>query len=118
MGLVLLDKLPELEIARGIKLRAVTSETMTVAHVRLAEGALLPEHKHHNEQVVNVVDGELELTLDGATHVLSSGKVLVIPSNAPHSGRAVTDCFVIDVFHPARQDFAGSSFGGYPGPRK
>jgi len=114
MGLVNLDKLPELEIAEGIKLRAVTSETMTVAHVRLREGAVLPEHAHANEQVVNVIEGELELTMDGQAHRLTYGNVLVIPSNKPHSGRAIKDCLVVDVFHPARQDFAGSSFGGYP----
>jgi len=114
MGLVQLNELPELEIARGIKLRAVTSETMTIAHVRLDEGAELPEHAHPNEQVVNVIEGELELVMDGRAHRLTLGKVLVIPSNRPHSGRAISKCYVVDVFHPARQDFAGKSFGGYP----
>jgi len=117
MGLIALDKLPELEIASGILLRAVTAASMTVAYVKLTRGALLPEHAHSNEQVVNVIEGVLEIIMDGQSYSLSPGKVLVIPPDVPHSGRAATDCRVIDVFHPARKDFAGASFGGYPGKK-
>ncbi len=118
MGLVNLNELPELEIAEGILMRAVTAQSMTVAHVRLSAGALLPEHSHINEQVVNVVDGELELTVDGRSYSLTPGKVMVLPPNVVHSGRAVTDCRVVDAFHPVREDFRGTSFGGYPGKDK
>lgn len=113
MGLVKLDELPELKIAEGIQMRAVTAKTVTVAHVKLTAGAELPQHSHHHEQVVNVIEGELELTVDGQPFRLMSGKVMILPPNIPHSGRAVTDCRVVDVFHPVRDDFAGSSFGGY-----
>ena len=113
MGLVKLNELPELEIADGIRAHAVTACTVTVLHVKIEEGALLPEHSHHNEQVVNVIDGELEITVDGATYSLIPGKVLVLPPNIPHSGRAITNCRVVDVFHPVREDFRGTSFGGY-----
>jgi quercetin dioxygenase-like cupin family protein len=113
MGLVNLEDLPELKIAEGIQVRAVTAETVTVAHVKLGEGALLPEHSHHNEQVVNVIDGELELTVNGQSHLLTRGKVLILPPNVAHSGRAVTDCIVVDVFHPVREDWRGTTFAGY-----
>ena len=115
MGLVILDDLPELVIAEGIRMRAVTADSMTVAHVKITAGALLPEHSHPNEQVVNVMEGELELVVDGQAHSLTAGKVMVLPPNIVHSGRAITDCLVVDVFHPSREDFAGASFGGYPG---
>lgn len=115
MGLVKLNELPELQIADGILARAVTAQSVTVLHAKITAGSLLPEHSHHNEQVVNVIEGELELTVDGSTHSLVSGKVMVLPPNVPHSGRAVTDCRVVDVFHPVREDFRGTSFAGYPG---
>ena len=118
MGLVKLEELPELQIARGIRARAVTADTITVAHVRLDAGAPLPEHAHHNEQVVNVIEGVLELVMNGETHILERGKVLVIPPNAVHSGRAVKDCYVVDVFHPVREDWRGTSFAGYPSEKK
>ena len=44
---------------------------------------------------------------------MKSGKVMVLAPNVPHSGKALTDVNVIDVFHPVREDFRGASFGGY-----
>lgn len=114
MGFLILKDLPDLRIAEGISGRAVTAESVTVLHATIAAGALLPEHSHKNEQVVNVVDGELELVVEGVTHRLVPGTVMVLEPNVVHSGRAVTDCRVVDVFHPVREDFRGSSFGGYP----
>lgn len=113
MGLVVLEDLPDLQLADGIHARIVTAQSMTVAHVDLAAGAVLPEHAHINEQVVNVIEGHLELTVDGTSYDLVPGKVMVLAPNVPHSGRAVTDCRVVDVFHPVREDFKGASFDGY-----
>lgn len=115
MPLLIMSDLPELEIAPGIRARAVNTENMTVLHVRLDQGALLPEHAHVNEQIVNVIEGRLELTVDNETVILEPGKVMVLPSNLPHSAKALTDVKVIDVFYPVREDFRGSSSGGYPG---
>ncbi|MDF1543943.1 MAG: cupin domain-containing protein [bacterium] len=108
-----LDRLLELQLAPGITARVVTSQTMTVAHVQLQKDAILAEHKHINEQIVNVMEGELELTVQGEAHVLTPGMVLVLPPNVPHSGRALTDVKVVDVFHPVREDFRQTSFAGY-----
>lgn len=113
MGLINLTELPELEIAKGILGRAVTAETVTVMHVALAAGAVVPEHSHYHEQVVNVIEGELELVVEGTSHSLVPGRVMVLPPNVVHSGRAVTACRVVDVFHPVRDDFRGTGFGGY-----
>ncbi len=118
MGFIDLQDLPELEIAKGIRANAVTTDSVTVLHVRIDEGALLPEHSHYNEQVVNVVEGVLELIVEGKNHTLKPGKVFVLEPNVVHSGRALTECKVVDVFHPARKDFGGSNFGGYPGENK
>jgi len=114
VGLVKIAELPELEIAKGILMRAVNTQTVTVAHVKLAAGSILSEHAHYHEQVVNVIEGELELTVDGKPYSLVPGKVMVLPPNIKHSGRVLSDCRIIDVFHPVREDFRGSSFGGYP----
>ena len=59
-----------------------------------------------NEQVVNVLAGELELCIDGETEILSAGSVAVIPANSVHSGQALSDCRVIDTFSPVRTEFA------------
>ena len=34
----------------------------------------------------------------------------MIPSNATHSGRAITACRILDVFYPLREDYLKDSF--------
>ena len=81
------------------------SATMTFAHLQVDRGAILTEHSHRHEQVVHMLEGEFELVIAGERRVLRPGDVAVIPSNTPHSGRAITDCQIIDAFHPVREDY-------------
>ena len=99
------ETLQERQLLPGFQVRFVHSETMTLAYWTIREGAELPEHSHDHEQVCSVIDGEFELVIDGEKRCLKAGDVGVIPSNAVHSGRAHTDCRVIDVFHPVREDY-------------
>lgn len=80
-------------------------ENMSVANWSVEAGAEFPEHAHPHEQISIVTEGEFELTIDGETDVLRPGHIAVIPSNAPHSGVARTDCEIIDVFSPVREDY-------------
>ncbi|MCX6834834.1 MAG: cupin domain-containing protein [candidate division Zixibacteria bacterium] len=100
-----LQSLKELTLAPGIRARVVNTGNMSVAHVVLDEGALLSLHTHPNEQIVNVIDGELELVVAGEKHILTRGRVMVLPPMVPHSGRAIRKCYVVDIFHPVRDDF-------------
>ncbi|MCH8876294.1 MAG: cupin domain-containing protein [Chloroflexi bacterium] len=52
-----------------------------------------------------VLEGEFELTVAGKSMLVRPGVVAVIPADAKHSGRAVTDCIAIDVFYPVREDY-------------
>jgi len=36
---------------------------------------------------------------------MKAGDIAVIPSNAIHSGQAITDCQLLDVFSPVREDY-------------
>jgi quercetin dioxygenase-like cupin family protein len=78
---------------------------MSISYVDLDAGAAMPEHEHVNEQVVNVIEGELELIVNGEPRVLKAGVVEVLPPNVPHGAKAITDCRVIDVFQPVREDW-------------
>ncbi len=105
MPFVKLDEIEIRELIPGFQVRFVHSGSMTFAHWRIQAGAVLPEHSHPHEQVCNVIHGDFELTIDGEVRVLGPGDVGIIPSHAVHSGRAVTRCQVIDVFHPIREDY-------------
>jgi len=99
-----LENLKELILAEGIRARVIPGESITVTHVTLDRDAILPEHAHPQEQIVNVIEGELELTVEGRAHLLTRGKVYTLASKVPHSAVARTDVYVIDVFHPNRKD--------------
>jgi len=46
-----------------------------------------------------VIEGELELTIDGATQIARAGLVAIVPSNVLHSVKALTDgrAIIVDV---------------------
>ncbi len=92
-------------ISKGFTARMFHTETMTLAYVDVEAGAELPEHSHFHEQVSNMLEGEFEFILGGEKMLLRAGECLVIPSNVPHSGRALTHCRILDVFQPVREDF-------------
>ena len=62
-------------------------------------------HQHVNEMIVNVITGELELTIGNEKKVLKAGMCAVIAGNVPHTANALTDCYVIDVFYPVRSEY-------------
>jgi quercetin dioxygenase-like cupin family protein len=100
-----LDELSEREIVAGYRARFIHTEKLTLAYWTVEAGAALPEHSHPHEQIANVLVGEFELTVAGESRILVPGQVAVIPGDVPHGGRAITDCKLLDVFHPARDDY-------------
>ena len=93
------------EIIPGYTATFLHGETMTLAYWTIKAGAAMPAHSHEHEQVANVLEGTFELELEGEVQSLRSGMVALIPSNALHGGRAITDCRLLDVFHPVREDY-------------
>lgn len=81
------------------------SESMTFAHYDFKEGSSIHEHFHPEEEVYEVIEGELEVTVDGATQIARAGLVAIVPSNIRHSVKALTDGRVIVVDFPVRHDF-------------
>jgi quercetin dioxygenase-like cupin family protein len=105
MPFIDLKGLPVREIAPGYKAVFVHTPNMTLSYWEVDEGAVMPEHAHPHEQVANVLEGRFELTVGGDTRVLEPGSVAVIPSNIPHGGKALSNCRLIDAFHPVREDY-------------
>ena len=69
-------------------------------------GAAVPEHDHPHEQVVNMLEGELALTVAGEEMLLHPGDVVTIRGGVRHSARALAaPCRVLDVFSPFRDAY-------------
>lgn len=85
--------------------RRIIGANMMISRVELAEGFAVDTHAHDNEQFACVLAGEIEFGLiddDGTprTVVCTAGDVLHIPSNVPHSARALQDTIILDLFSP------------------
>ena len=92
------------ELAPGFDAHLIHTEHMTVAHVHVKAGSTLPEHHHINKQVTNIISGTLDMVVGGERMLCGPGTVVTIPANVPHSAFAPEDCYIIDVFEPARED--------------
>ncbi len=80
------------------------SSNMTFAHYDFKCGSSIHEHVHAQEEVYEVIEGELELTIDGMRQIARPGVVGIVPSNVRHSVKALTDGRAIIVDYPARRD--------------
>lgn len=81
------------------------SEQLTFGHFTIVKDSVLPEHSHPHEQWTHLIQGELEFDIKGEKQILTPGKTAFIPSELPHSAKAITECKVIDCFLPVREDF-------------
>jgi quercetin dioxygenase-like cupin family protein len=81
------------------------SPNMTFAHYDFLSGASIHEHFHPQEEVYEVIAGELEVTIDGVPGIVRPGLVAIVPSNSRHSVKALTDGRAIIVDYPYRPCF-------------
>jgi len=105
MPIVDISKLKVTERLPGWHGRYFHSASMTFAHYDFKCGASIHEHFHPEEEVYEVIEGELELAIDGVAEVVRPGLVAIVPSNARHSVKALSDGRAIIVDFPARREF-------------
>jgi quercetin dioxygenase-like cupin family protein len=83
----------------------VVGQEIMLARVLMKKGCIVPEHRHHNEQLTYVLEGALKFWIDGREIVVHAGETLCIPSNMPHRAEALEDTVDLDVFAPPRADW-------------
>ncbi|MFB6352793.1 MAG: cupin domain-containing protein [Halobacteriales archaeon] len=96
------------EAVEGVHLtQLAVGDRMSVQHVRIESGAVVPEHDHPHEQVGFVYGGELVFVLaDGTERVVGPGGSYRFAGGEPHAAENRGDETVraIDVFSPPRAD--------------
>ena len=93
------------EVAPGIVGRIIHTDKISMSFFEIAKGAVLPEHHHFHEQTSFIQEGEFQFTIDGETKVVTAGNYINTSGDTPHSAIALTDCKIIDVFVPCREDY-------------
>jgi quercetin dioxygenase-like cupin family protein len=89
----------------GWRGRVFHSQNNTFVWWDFDEGADIHQHDHEQEEVWHVIDGELEVTVDGTTQRCGPGTVAIIPPNTPHSVVVVKAGRALVVDHPVREGF-------------
>ena len=70
----------------------VKKEKGTVTVFAFDRDQALSEHTVPHDALVQVVDGEAEITVGGTPHLVSAGEIIMMPANVPHAVKA-TDRF-------------------------
>ena len=92
-------------LTAGILGQYVHGESTTLGWVTIQAGSKLPAHHHPHEQITLMLEGKMEMQIGDEVVMMEPGTVKVIGSNIPHSAIAHTDCVLIDVFSPVREDY-------------
>ena len=101
----LITDIPVKEIRNGINGYYAHGAGTSLGYVVIKAGSVLDLHHHVHEQITYIIEGQLDMVIGGIPCSLTAGMYYVIPSNTPHSAFAVTDCKLIDVFSPVREEY-------------
>jgi quercetin dioxygenase-like cupin family protein len=97
---------PSIEICPGITRRTLANgKAMYQMIATLAAGSRMPEHRHAQEQIVHILEGQMRLIVDGVPHELSTGDSFYLASNVPHGVETILPTRVLDTFSPPRDDY-------------
>lgn len=92
------------EFVPGLEFRPVLGQNTLTNFVHFEPHTEAPVHVHEEEQIVIVLDGEFEFSIDGDVRTMRPGDVAVIPPWVPHGARTLdTRCTEVDVFTPPRR---------------
>ena len=94
------------ELAPGARTKTIWGEQMLLSLVEVDANALVPLHTHPHEQGGIIVEGELEMGVDGEVKLLKPGDMYIIPGNVEHYAKAHdVKAVALDIFSPVREEF-------------
>ncbi len=67
----------------------IKKQTGTVTLFAFDQGQGLSEHTAPFDALVNIIDGQAEVTISGKLFIVKEGEVIIMPANKPHSLKAV-----------------------------
>jgi quercetin dioxygenase-like cupin family protein len=103
MPFVDINQLAAIERLPGWRGRYFQSPSMTFAHYEFDAGASIHEHSHPQEEVWQVIEGVLDITINGVTERSGPGCAGVIPPETRHHVQAITSGKALVVDYPLRE---------------
>src|SRR3954462_7618236 len=88
----------------GWRGRTFHSPSMTFVHYEFDAGADIHEHSHPQEEVWQVLEGQMEVMVGGETVVAGPGVGAIVPPDTLHSVRCLTAGRAIVTDYPPRGD--------------
>lgn len=67
----------------------IDNKSGTITLFAFDKGQGLSEHTAPFDALVNVVDGEAEVTVSGQPHMVKAGQAVIMPADVPHALKAL-----------------------------
>ena len=98
------DELPEVEVLPGNFRRSAAGTMSSVNRIRMVHPSATPLHKHEaEEQMVMMLEGEMDVTIETEVYRLKADQICVIPRGTLHRFESVTGaCTFLETFSPPR----------------
>ncbi len=96
---------PEAGLSRQVL--AHSSKLMLVRHT-MKKDWVGARHSHPHEQLVYIIRGRIRFSTGNETFEARMGDSFVVPGGVEHQASALEDSEVLDIFTPAREDYAES----------
>jgi quercetin dioxygenase-like cupin family protein len=102
------EKAPRMNPVTGVEIRIIGSgEKVMLTYIIAKPGAIVPDHKHHHEQIGTCIQGEGVLTSGGKSFKTIPGASWYIPSSESHDWKNTSkgETILIETFAPPREDY-------------
>jgi quercetin dioxygenase-like cupin family protein len=77
--------------AAGVVSRTIIkNDAGSVTYFAFDEGEELSEHSAPYDALVHVLDGQVDIIIDGVSSILGVGDVILMPADVPHAVKAVS----------------------------
>jgi quercetin dioxygenase-like cupin family protein len=94
-----ITRLPEADTQfEGIRAWILQGEAHQLVFFQMEADKKVPEHSHDYPQWGMVIEGEMDLTIEGKTRNCKKGDEYVIPARAKHKAHFLAKSRVVDLF--------------------
>jgi len=84
-----ISSLAEYQEGSVVSREIIRKEVGTVTIFAFDKGQGLSEHSAPFDAMVQIVDGEAEITISGNLNIVKKGELIIMPANEPHALAAV-----------------------------